>query len=203
LYFEYLERHQIINKNPYNLKLKHPKSNPRNILTQDQIKTLYKNCKTIVERTILNLCYGCGLRRSEAQHLEIKDINFDKKLLFVRSGKGKKRRVIPLTISLATDLKNFYNYSNTYRNPTQNTYLIHSQNRPISYTQLNRIFKKLLDNTNKNSQIENISLHSLRHSIATHLLENEMPIEMVRDFLGHSSLKTTQIYTRVTQIKIK
>lgn len=70
-------------------------------------------------------------------------------------------------------------------------------------TTIYKTFKKLLEKTKINTSDATICLHSLRHSIATHLLENEMSIEMVRNFLGHQNLKTTQIYTRVNNLKLK
>lgn len=149
------------------------------------------------------MCYGCGLRRSEAQDLNIKDVNFEQKLLFVRKGKGKKRRVIPLTEKITTDLHEYYKQNQWYRNENQESFLINIQGNRITGTTIYENFKKLLQKTKINTSDKNICLHSLRHSIATHLLENEMSIEMVRNFLGHQNLKTTQIYTRVNNLKLK
>jgi integrase/recombinase XerD len=200
LFFEYLERTRKIKKNPYNLKIRSPIKTPREILTQDQIKILYKNCQTLEETAILHLCYGCGLRRSEAQNLEIKDIHFEQKIVFIRKGKGKKRRVIPITETIAEDLRKYCSISQNYRTEQQN-FLINNQGNAISGGTIYRIFNRILRNSSL--ELEAICLHSLRHSIATHLLENEMSIEMVRNFLGHQSLKTTQIYTRINLLKLK
>jgi integrase/recombinase XerD len=202
LYFEYLERTKIIKRNPYNLKVKQPTKKERIIFTQQEIKTLYKNCKNTLEIAILNLCYGCGLRRNEVVLLEIKDINFEQKLLFIRKGKGRKRRVIPLTGTIIKDLKNYNNYTEIYRKEKIQNLLINELGSPIRGNTIYTIFKKLLKRTNKIDH-QNYCLHSLRHSIATHLLENEMSIEMVRDFLGHSQLGTTQIYTRINFLNTK
>lgn len=100
LFFDYLERTKKIKRNPYNLRIKQPVNNQRKVFTQEEIQQLYATCKTITEKTILHLCYGCGLRRNEVELLDLKDINFEQKLLFIRKGKGKKRRVIPLTTTL-------------------------------------------------------------------------------------------------------
>lgn len=213
IFFEYLQRIGKIKRNPYTLKVKSPISNQRNILTQEEIKTLYQNCNNLLETTILNLCYGCGLRRSEAQDLNIKDVNFEQKLLFVRKGKGKKRRVIPLTEKITTDLQEYYNQSLSFRKDikspyfggvgeAQESFLINIQGNRITGKTIYESFKKLLQKTKINTSDATICLHSLRHSIATHLLENEMSIEMVRNFLGHQNLKTTQIYTRVNNLKL-
>lgn len=202
LYFEYLERTRTIKRNPYNLKIKQTTKNERIVFTQEEIKILYKNCTNSIEKIILHLCYGCGLRRTEVELLTIKDINFEQKLLFVRKGKGKKRRVIPLTESIVEDLKHYFTETQTIRKETEESFLININGGKMKGDNVYDLFKKLLKRT-QNIQHENYCLHSLRHSIATHLLENEMSIEMVRDFLGHSQLVSTQIYTRINFLKTK
>lgn len=201
-YFKYLQRTNQIKKNPYLLKIKTLQNQERKILTQEKIQKLYKNCKTKEEKVILHLCYGCGLRKSEAQNLNERDIDFEKKMLYVRKGKGKKRRVIPLTPKITTDLKT---YIETKEVPIikglrqdKIPLLINNHGKRMQGQTIHRGFKKLLKRTTNQSHI---SLHNLRHSIATHLLENKMSIEKVRDFLGHSQLNTTQIYTQVNQLK--
>ena len=202
LYFDYLERTRTIKQNPYNLRIKQPTKKERIIFTQEEIKTLYQNCDNLLETTILNLCYGCGLRRTEVILLDVKDINFEQKLLFVRKGKGKKRRVIPLTEAIVKDLKDYFTETQTIRKETQESFLININGSKMRGDNVYDLFKRLLKRT-QNIQHENYCLHSLRHSIATHLLENEMSIEMVRDFLGHSQLVSTQIYTRINFLKTK
>ena len=202
LYFEYLERTKIIKRNPYNLRIKQATKNERIVFTQEEIKILYKTCENLLETNILNLCYGCGLRRNEVELLMIKDINFEQKLLFIRKGKGKKRRVIPLTETIVKDLKNYTNYTEIYRKETTESFLINELGNAITGNNIYTTFKRILKRTTiLDHQL--YCLHSLRHSIATHLLENEMSIEMVRDFLGHSQLVTTQIYTRINFLKTK
>lgn len=200
LYFDYLERTRTIKQNPYNLKIKQPIKKERLVFTQEEIKTLYQNCTNLLETTILNLCYGCGLRRSEVIELNVKDINFEHKLLYIRLGKGKKRRVIPLTESIVKDLKNYNNQIEIYRKKKAQNFLINEFGSPITGSTIYETFKKLLKRTQEINH-QNYCLHSLRHSIATHLLENEMSVEMVRDFLGHSQLGSTQIYTRIDLLK--
>lgn len=202
LYFEYLERTRTIKQNPYNLRIKQPTKKERLIFTQEEIKTLYQNCNNLLEKVILHLCYGCGLRRTEVILLDVKDINFEQKLLFIRKGKGKKRRVIPLTESIVEDLKHYFTETQTIRKETEESFLININGSKMKGDNVYNLFKKLLKRT-QNIQHENYCLHSLRHSIATHLLENEMSIEMVRDFLGHTQLGTTQVYTRINFLKTK
>lgn len=202
LYFDYLERTKTIKQNPYTLRIKQATKKERIIFTQEEIQILYKNTQNLEEKTILHLCYGCGLRRNEVELLNLKDVNFEQKLLFIRKGKGKKRRVIPLTEAIVKDLKTYFTDTETIRKETQESFLINIQSNPIRGNTIYKTFKKILQRT-QSLKPENYCLHSLRHSIATHLLENEMSIEMVRDFLGHSQLVTTQIYTRINFLRTK
>jgi integrase/recombinase XerD len=203
-FFNYLERTGQIKQNPFTLQLKSPQYQERNILSQQQIQILYKHCQSMEQTIILHLCYGCGLRRSEAVNITVKDIDLEQKLLYVRKGKNKKRRVIPITQSMAND---FRKYLESRKSPSfggvgQEALLLNKQNKKMTANTMYLLFKNLLKTIN-NGQIiaENYCLHSLRHSIASHLLENEINVEMVRDFLGHSRLSTTQIYTRVNHVK--
>ncbi len=201
-FFDYLERIDQIKQNPFTLKLKSPQHQERKILTQEEIKTLYQTAKTLEETIILHLCYGCGLRRSEVINLNTKDIDLEKKLLYVRKGKNKKRRVMPLTETIIKDFAAYIEI-NTFFNKISEPFLVNQLGKRMSGCTIYRIFKTLLKRTNNHLKTNNICLHSLRHSIATHLLENDMSIEMVRDFLGHSQLSTTQIYTRINQLNMK
>ena len=202
LYFEYLERTKTIKRNPYNLRIKQAAKKERTVFTQEEIQILYKTCQNSVEKTILHLCYGCGLRRNEVELLDLKDVNFEQKLLFVRKGKGKKRRVIPLTEAIVKDLKVYCITTEIIRNNNEESFLININGSKMRGNNIYNLFKRILKRS-QNIQHENYCLHSLRHSIATHLLENEMSIEMVRDFLGHSQLVSTQIYTRINFLKTK
>lgn len=202
LYFDYLERTRTIKQNPYNLRIKQPTKRERKIFTQEEIKILYKNTQNSTERTILHLCYGCGLRRTEVELLDVKDVNLEQKLLFIRKGKGKKRRVIPLTESIVKDFKDYFLETQTIRKEKEESFLINKNGSKMKGDNVYDLFKKILKRT-QSLKPENYCLHSLRHSIATHLLENEMSIEMVRDFLGHSQLGTTQVYTRINFLKTK
>ena len=188
LYFEYLQRTGAIKINPYQLKIKSPKSEERKIFTQEEIQKLY-NKSTQLQTIILHLCYACGMRRNEAVELKTNDIDLENCLLYIRKGKGKKRRVIPFTKQVKKDIEFFLSVE---KNKTEN--LLN-----ITATRIYEEFKKLL----KKSGLENkkFTLHCLRHTIATQLLEQGMELEKVRDFLGHEYLGTTQIYTRINQYR--
>ncbi|MEC3877938.1 tyrosine-type recombinase/integrase [Chryseobacterium salviniae] len=183
LYFEYLQRSGTIKLNPYQLKIKTPKSEERKVFTDEEIRRLY-NKSTSLQTIILHLCYACGMRRSEASELKIKDIDLENNLLYIKKGKGKKRRVIPFTKQVQKDIKDFI-FSSEGKE-----YLLN-----ITATRIYEEFKKLLKKAELNNQ--GFTLHCLRHTIATQLLEQGMELEKVRDFLGHQYLGTTQIYTRI------
>ena len=184
LYFEYLQRTGAIKINPYQLKIKSPKSEERKIFTQEEIKRLY-NKSTQLQTIILHLCYACGMRRNEAVELKTNDIDLENCLLYIRKGKGKKRRVIPFTKQVKKDIEFFLSVE---KNKTEN--LLN-----ITATRIYEEFKKLLKKVELDNQ--KFTLHCLRHTIATQLLDGGMELEKVRDFLGHEYLGTTQIYTRV------
>ena len=182
LYFDYLQRTGAIKINPYQLKIKAPKSEERKVFTDEEIRKLY-NKSSQLQTIILHLCYACGLRRTEAKELKIKDIDLENCLLYIRKGKGKKRRVIPFTKQVKKDFEKFLET----RARNQNEKLI-TQN---PYEE----FRKLLTKTGLENK--GFTLHCLRHTIATQLLEQGMELEKVRDFLGHEYLGTTQIYTHI------
>lgn len=201
LYFEYLQRTGAIKINPYQLKIKSPKSEERKIFTQEEIKRLYSKSNQL-QTIILHLCYACGMRRNEAVELKTNDIDLENCLLYIRKGKGKKRRVIPFTKQVKKDIEFFLSveterFANTDENIKQRN---EQKNKTenllnITATRIYEEFKKLLKKVELDNQ--KFTLHCLRHTIATQLLEQGMELEKVRDFLGHEYLGTTQIYTRV------
>jgi len=165
-------------------------------LSKKQIDQLYKvineeeDC--LRDRVIMCLYYGCGLRRSEGQHVELKDLLLTKKLLYVRKGKWGKSRYIPLTLSQVKDLKNYLHYDRPESKSRR--LLLNKKGNPISGSGLAYRLKKW---KNKAELKEQLCLHVLRHSIATHLLSNGMSLQWVSRFLGHTSLVATQRYTHV------
>ena len=174
----------------------------RIIFTQNQIKELYKNCENEQEKMILNIAYGCGLRVGEMVKLNKKDIDLQENRLVVESGKNNKRRIVPITNQIVIELKLFLNENKE----TKPIFLNVEGNRMQKWS-FNLILKKLIDKTNfgkrfKPLELNKIGMHTLRHSIATHLLENGMKLEQVQTFLGHSNLETTQVYTHINQQQI-
>jgi integrase/recombinase XerD len=176
------------------------------ILTQEEIKTLYNSIENSYSKLhftcreekhyqlklIFALFYGCGLRRSEGYRLKLEDIDFDKKTVFVKKGKNYKDRIIPMSAGVYKELQEYiYNFRYSVKLPHKRLFINNTN-------ALNDYLKKLQVECNDEViQKKRLSLHVLRHSIATHLLENGMDIENIARFLGHSSLESTQIYTHI------
>lgn len=177
-------------------------------LTKDQIKLLYNTItdtyssfsfehrekKHYQLKIILALYYGCGLRLSEGAKLRLQDIDFDRKTVFVEKGKNYKDRIVPMSAGVYRDLQDYvYNFRSRLKVPHKRLFL-HKKD------DLNKMLKHLQSTCN-DAQIQQkrLSMHVLRHSIATHLLQNGMSIENISLFLGHSSLESTQIYTHLVQ----
>lgn len=202
--FSFLQSEGRIGADPFSLlSFPSPKKQQREVLTREEIEKLYTAAESLLDRAILGLFYGLGLRKSEAQELNLRDISFKSRLLYVRSGKGKRRRVVPVTAKVAEDLKKYYYQERVMtlrksKDPEREKAFILNKRgeRMLGESYWRRLRYLVLK-----SGIENpgrITLHSLRHSIATHLLGSGLSVEQVRDFLGHTSLESTQVYTRVT-----
>jgi integrase/recombinase XerD len=172
-------------------------------LTPLEIKILYASCEKIASHfntahaeprsalgvLILDLCYGCGLRKTEVFNLTMSDVDLDKKILFVRQAKGYKDRLVPMSESITNRIKLFMYQYRSYFEPKHNRLF------PLTSKESIYHYIKILK---KQSGIEKpFGLHTLRHSIATHLLQNGMSIEQIALFLGHSSLESTQVYTHL------
>lgn len=153
------------------------------------------------DRVILTVFYGCGLRRNEGVHLELGDINLDTRVLHVRKGKNYKERFVPLSKQAAVCLEDYiYNHRPwLLKSGTENRLFIGLNGKPSQggslYIRL-KILQSLTDNPELRQK--EITLHGLRHSIATHLLQNGMDLQHIQRFLGHSSLESTQIYTHLS-----
>lgn len=154
------------------------------------------------DRAILTVYYGCGLRRNEGVHLELNDINLDTRILHVRKGKNYKERFVPLGKSGAKHLENYiYNYRPwLLKTNTESRLFIGLNGKPTTGGTLYKRVKLLqLAVDNPDLQQKELTLHALRHSIATHLLSNGMDLQRIQRFLGHSSLESTQIYTHLVE----
>lgn len=208
-FFLMLQHKKQIEVNPtstLNFTRKKNKHKPRITLPIEEIKELYSVTENLLERAILSLSYGCGLRAMEIEAVNIQDIRWDDNILIVQNGKGNKKRVIPMSKKVKADLLNYANYERTLflRHEDEQAFLLNNSGERLHKYTCRKILKAIIERTgNENIINKNISIHNLRHSIATHLLEQGVQIEKVRHFLGHSHLETTEIYTRVSQQQLK
>lgn len=172
--------------------------NPKAVLTVDDIIHLYTLTKTNIESALISTAYGCGLRRTEIERLNIEDIDFKTSVLTVKKGKFGKRREVPMSKRVVEDLKDYlYNERADYLKyqKTEPSFFIDTKGERMQGKQLYRLLKTIISRSNTNVFKEKeTSLHSLRHSIATHLVENGADIYFVKTFLGHSEIDTSQLY---------
>jgi integrase/recombinase XerD len=193
------------------------------ILTQEEIKQIFKttydgyeqkkNDRGIVyheamqlrDRAMLSIFYGCGLRRTEVVKLNIGDISFERSLLHVKNGKGYKERFVPITKQAVQHLQHYlYDARPYFCNDKSEAFLVTQSGKRLGGQQMLLRLHQLIQLTGNAILIhKDIHLHTLRHSIATHLLQNGMRLEKIKEFLGHGSLDSTQIYTHFLETENK
>ncbi|CAG0964144.1 Tyrosine recombinase XerC [Methanosarcinales archaeon] len=184
-----------------NLVVEQGATTQRNILSQNEIKQLYQatdeSPNGLRDKAILSLYYGCGLRYSEGIRVERKHIDYGKQLLYIVPGKNYRSRFIPMNERIIKDLQDYEVYGKPYFTKEESQYFLLNLkgNQPDSGL-IGKRLKHLLQKANIE---KHICLHGLRHSIATHLLQQGMPLEQISKFLGHTSLDSTQIYTRIAE----
>ena len=171
----------------------------RTIFSLGEIRQLFEATtdtpQGLYDKALLNLYYGCGLRCKEGILLTPKDVDYTKGLLYVKPSKNYQSRYVPMSIKVMQDLQDYQLYAREKINSDSPYLLVGKINDHTNGQYLNRRLKKLLEITSIQKQT---CLHSLRHSIATHLLEQGMDIEYIGRFLGHKTLAATQIYVRIS-----
>jgi len=179
------------------VKIRHPKKSHKLpvVLLRGEIKEMMNCVSNLKHKLMIQVAYCAGLRVSEVVRLKIVDIDLEELTLVVRQGKGKKDRLTILSKNIINDLKNLI------INRNNNDYLFES-NRGGKLTEMS--IQKVFHNALKKAGIKKpASFHSLRHSFATHLLENGVDVRYVQELLGHANIRTTQIYTKVTNPSLK
>jgi integrase/recombinase XerD len=173
-------------------------SKRRNIASPDEIRSIFDSCVNLRDKALMACAYGAGLRRAELVKLNQSDIHFSNQVLVVRIAKGCKSRIVPLSDEMMQIIRK---YNRGWRNkhlkePNESAFLISKEGTRLSGATMNRILAKLVKQSNATSlQNKHLTLHCLRHSIATHLMNNGAGIEFVQRFLGHSDIDTTNLYT--------
>lgn len=181
---------------------------PKIILTRSEVQAMYQVCGTanevhaellgIRDRAILGVYYGCGLRRSEGAALNVSDVLLKEKLIHVRKGKNYHERYAPMAEQVVDDLMEYIQLARvkilSFKSIRLEALFLSIQVRRLCGNQLIARVQMLAKAAGIQKEV---GLHILRHSIATHLLQSGMTLEEVSQFLGHSSLESTQIYTHI------
>lgn len=210
---EYLRKSGRLTLPHLEIKREESDSKAIQVLTVAEIKKLYQvtdlhinNAKfeaiAARDKAMLSVFYGCGLRRNEGSNLDLGDVNFDKQILHVRHGKNYKERFVPFNKINAKIIQAYiYDYRPFFfkNNLSDSLALFVSAKGYRLEAQSMAIRLKLLQQRTDDIELQqkDFSLHTLRHSIATHLLTAGMSLEKIAQFLGHSSLESTQIYTHL------
>lgn len=164
------------------------------ILTKEEIKSMINCTSNIKHKLILKMLYGCGLRVSEAVNLKSNNVNFSESLIHIKEAKGKKDRFVKIPDSIKSELESYCKINNS-------DVLFPSQRGGKLTT---ASIQAIVENSAKKANIKKeVYPHLLRHSFATHLLEQGTDLRIIQKLLGHSDIKTTQLYTQISQASIK
>ncbi|MFH1012489.1 MAG: tyrosine-type recombinase/integrase, partial [Candidatus Peregrinibacteria bacterium] len=165
------------------------------VLSHDEIMRMIGCIANLKHRLLIGLAYGAGLRISEAVNLKVRDVELDDFMIVVRQGKGKKDRITLLPEKLREDLWL------QLQGKKPDGYVFESERGgKLALRTASKVFEKALQEA---GVIKKATFHSLRHSFATHLLENGTDTRYVQALLGHANIRTTQIYTQVTRPALK
>lgn len=161
------------------------------ILSQDELKTIFSGISNFKHKVIIKLIYSAGLRAGEAVKLKLEDIDHHRKLIHIKSAKGRKDRYTILSENIMESLEL---YLKTYQ-PKTWLFPGRPEDNHLSTRSVEKIFERAVQATGIK---KDVSVHSLRHSFATHLLENGVDLRYIQKLLGHKSSKTTELYTHVS-----
>jgi len=164
------------------------------VLIKEEVKKMINSTDTQKSRLIVSFLYSTGLRVSELVNLKVSDISLGEKTGWVRRGKGSKDRLFVLSENLCEELRDFLNTK------ARGYKYLFSKEKPLT----TRNIQKIIQGTRKRAGInKKVTPHTLRHSFATHLLEQGIDIRVIQAILGHSSLSTTQVYTHISSEQLK
>lgn len=200
-FFKWANSMNVIKKNPASTleQPKIPKRLPK-VITIKEIEEILRQNLSLLDMVIVELLYSCGLRVSELVNLKINDIDINSK--YVRCfGKGSKERIIPMGKNAIDSIKKYLperEFLQKKYNINSKKFLIAESGRYINRQDVYTLINKLGKTINKH-----ISPHTLRHSFATHLLENGADLRVVQELLGHSDVSTTQLYTHISKKRLK
>ena len=164
------------------------------ILNRAELKELFSVPILLKQRIVLTLIYSAGLRGQEVINLKISDVDFERKTIHIRQTKYKKDRILPLSPTMAIGLNKYLKAENPH------IWLFNGKQAHIQYS-TRGLSWVMRENLKKTSITKEVNLHSLRHSYATHLLEEGVNIVSLKELLGHSNITTTMIYLHVAQFE--
>lgn len=181
----------------FEFNIVHPRKEKKlpNVLSKKEIQSIISEIQNLKHKTIIMLTYSAGLRVSEVAQLKVSDINSQRGLIKVYQGKGKKDRVTLLSEKILKILRIYYK---SYK-PDYWLFPGAEPKRPITTRSIQNVFERACKKANINSKA---TVHWLRHSFATHLLESGVDLRYIQELLGHASSKTTEIYTHVSSKEI-
>ena len=185
---------EILNKK-FEIKTPKIKKTTPVVLTKEEVKKLFEVVINSQYKLMLELYYSSGLRLSEVIHLKKRDLDFEQNVIWIRNGKGGKDRMSILSKSVSKELKKFCESKKN-----ENFVFTNRKGNPYNPRTIQLAIKKAKE---KAGIEKDIHIHSLRHSFATHLLEDGVDIRKIQELLGHSSLETTQIYTKISNQQLK
>ncbi|MDQ3017631.1 MAG: site-specific integrase [Bacteroidota bacterium] len=191
--------YKIVEQTDMEIELLHRPRKERllpNVLSQDEVRRLLTVSSNVKHRAMLSLIYSCGLRRGELLALKIQDIDSGRQLLHIHQAKGKKDRVVPLSIKIIQLLREYY----ASHHPVQWLFEGIQKGERYSEKSLESVLKQAV---RKAGIKKPVSLHWLRHSYATHLLEAGTDLRYIQVLLGHNSSRTTEIYTHVSTLHLQ
>jgi len=203
-FYKYLYRKKYISKN-YSSSLIFPKLNKKlpSILSESELNKLlgekYLAELSILDKAIIELFYSTGIRLSELINLKFHNIDLTNKTIKVK-GKGSKERIVPFGREADISIKNYLKIRDICNVNNIDNLFMDNAGKILYPMKINRMIKKNLSLVTQSSKK---SPHVLRHSFATHLLDNGADIRAVKDLLGHESLSTTQVYTHITPERLK
>jgi len=178
--------------------IKRPKKEKRipDVLTKEEVKRLFESCSNKKSKLMLSLIYACGLRVSEIVNLKINDLNFNEKTGKIQQSKGKKDRVFNIPDRL---FKQLFKQTELQKGFGKE-YLFSGKNGKLSTRNIQKIVQTAVKKSGITKQVHP---HTLRHSFATHLLEDGVDIRYIQGLLGHSSISTTELYTHISAQQLK
>jgi len=209
-FYNFLNREELVKENPFaDVELPKKEKKLPQFIYPEEIESLFNSINTIKpigkrDKLILEFLYGTGVRVGELCSVKLKDIDFYQDLVLIH-GKGNKDRYVPIHKTLSKSLKEYIlttrnDFLKRAVNKDNNTLLLNFRGTSLTQRGVRLIIQRIMDNS---EETFNLSPHKLRHTFATHLLNNGADLRSVQELLGHAHLSSTQIYTQVSKEKLK